>query len=159
MMGRAFTNIDVPVVKGTSGITLMNQVDARRPEIANCIRCAKCVGVCPMGLEPYLISKLSMLSRFDDARAERIYDCIECGCCSFTCPSNRPLLDWIRLGKGKVMAQIRAEAAAKKAAADAEKAKAEAEKAKAEAEAALAEAKRLQEAARSAAESAGDENE
>ena len=131
MMGRAFTNIDVPVVKGTSGITLMNQVDARRPEIANCIRCAKCVGVCPMGLEPYLISKLSMLSRFDDARAERIYDCIECGCCSFTCPSNRPLLDWIRLGKGKVMAQIRAEAAAKKAAADAEKAKAEAEKAKA----------------------------
>lgn len=131
MMGRAFTNIDVPVVKGTSGITLMNKVDARRPEIANCIRCAKCVGVCPMGLEPYLISKLSMLSRFDDARAERIYDCIECGCCSFTCPSNRPLLDWIRLGKGKVMAQIRAEAAAKKAAADAEKAKAEAEKAKA----------------------------
>ena len=127
MMGRAYTRLDVPVVKGTSGITLMNVEDSKRPAVQNCIRCAKCVGVCPMGLEPFLLSKLSTLSRWDDLRSENVMDCIECGSCSFTCPSGRPLLDYIRLGKGKVGAMLRAEAAAKKAAAEAAKAK-EAEK-------------------------------
>ncbi|MBQ3635616.1 MAG: electron transport complex subunit RsxC [Bacteroidales bacterium] len=128
MMGRAMVHTDVPVVKGTSGITVMDEKDAKRQPMQNCIRCAKCVSVCPMGLEPYLLSKLSMLNRLEDLRAENVMDCIECGSCSFTCPSSRPLLDYIRLGKGRVGAQLRAEAAAKKAAAEAEKAKAEAEK-------------------------------
>ncbi len=123
MMGRAFTHLDVPVVKGTSGITLMSNADSKRGQMQNCIRCAKCVGVCPMGLEPYLLSKLAMLNRLDSLREEKVMDCIECGSCSFTCPSNRPLLDYIRLGKGRVGAQLRAEAAAKKAAAEAAKAK------------------------------------
>lgn len=118
MMGRAFTNLEVPVVKGTSGITLLNEQEARRGKVSNCIRCAKCVGVCPMGLEPFLLAKTSMLGRFADARANDVMDCIECGSCSFTCPSNRPLLDWIRLGKANVGAQLRAEAAARKAAAE-----------------------------------------
>ena len=74
-----------------------------------------------MGLEPFLMSKLAMLGRYDDLRDANVMDCIECGCCSFTCPSNRPLLDFVRLGKGKVGAQLRAEAAAKKAAAEAAK--------------------------------------
>ena len=123
MMGRPYTRLDVPVVKGSSGITLMNAKDSvRRPE-HNCIRCAKCVGACPMGLEPYLLATLSKLGRLDDLRGAHVMDCIECGCCIYTCPSNRPLLDYIRTGKARVGAQLRAEAAAKKAAAEAAKAK------------------------------------
>lgn len=125
MMGRAFTNLAVPVVKGTSGITLMSDREARRGKVSNCIRCAKCVAACPMGLEPFLLAKTAMLGRYDDDRRERVMDCIECGSCSFTCPSNRPLLDFIRLGKANVGAQLRAEAAARKAAADAAKAAAQ----------------------------------
>ena len=131
MMGRPYSNLDVPVVKGTSGVTLMNVADSKRPAAQACIRCAKCVNVCPMGLQPFLMSKLAMLGRFDDLRAENVMDCIECGCCSFTCPSARPLLDFIRMGKARVGAQLRAEAAAKKAAAEAAK-KAEEEKKAAE---------------------------
>lgn len=113
MMGRAFTHLDVPVIKGTSGILLMNKAESKRGEIANCIRCAKCVGVCPMGLEPFLISKLSSKSMFEECEKEHIMDCIECGSCNYTCPSNRPLLDYIRLGKGKVGAIMRARASKK----------------------------------------------
>ena len=123
MMGRPFTRLDVPVVKGTSGITLMNVEDSKRREASNCIRCAKCVNVCPMGLEPYLMATLAKLGRYDDLREAHVMDCIECGCCIFTCPSNRPILDYVRAGKAKVGAQLRAEAAARKAAADAAKAK------------------------------------
>lgn len=118
MMGRAMIHTDVPVIKGTSGILLMNKKESKRPEIANCIRCAKCVNVCPMGLEPYLLSKLSAKDMLDEAQGHSIMDCIECGSCNFTCPSNRPLLDCIRLGKGKVGAILRAKAAAAKAAAE-----------------------------------------
>ena len=123
MMGRPFTRLDVPVVKGTSGITLMSIEDSKRREASNCIRCAKCVNVCPMGLEPYLMSTLAKLGRYDDLREAHVMDCIECGCCIFTCPSNRPILDYVRAGKAKVGAQLRAEAAARKAAAEAAKAK------------------------------------
>lgn len=122
MMGRAFTRLDVPVVKGTSGITLMSVEDSKRKEVRNCIRCAKCVSVCPMGLQPFLMSTLAKLGRYDDLRANHVMDCIECGCCIFTCPSNRPILDYVRMGKARVGAQLRAEAAARKAAAEAAKA-------------------------------------
>jgi electron transport complex protein RnfC len=63
-----------------------------------------------MGLEPYLISKLAMKQLWDRAEDHNIMECIECGCCSYTCPSNLPLLDYIRIGKQTVMANIRARA-------------------------------------------------
>ena len=66
-----------------------------------------------MGLEPFLISKLSSKSMFEECEKEHIMDCIECGSCNYTCPSNRPLLDYIRLGKGKVGAIMRARASKK----------------------------------------------
>ena len=128
MMGRAFTNLDVPVIKGTSGILLMSNAESKRGKTVNCIRCAKCVSVCPMGLEPYLLAKLSTKGMWDVAEPNRIMDCIECGSCNFTCPSYRPLLDYIRLGKNKVGGILRARAAEAKAAAE----KAAAEKAAAE---------------------------
>ena len=56
MMGKALVNTEVPTAKGSSGILIMNQKEAKRGEVQPCIRCAKCVGACPMGLEPYLLS-------------------------------------------------------------------------------------------------------
>jgi electron transport complex protein RnfC len=115
MMGKALVNTDVPTAKGSSGILIMNNKEAKRGEVNNCIRCAKCVGACPMGLEPYLLSALSENREFERMESDRIMDCIECGSCQFTCPANRPLLDYLRLGKGKVGGMIRArQAAAKK---------------------------------------------
>lgn len=99
MMGRAANNIDAPTLKGVSGILVLPDVAARRGAVMPCIRCAQCVGVCPMGLEPYLLSTYGRLRLVDEAAAAGAKDCIECGCCSYTCPANRPLLDYIRLSK------------------------------------------------------------
>ncbi|MDE5611490.1 MAG: electron transport complex subunit RsxC [Odoribacter sp.] len=107
MMGRAMVNIDSPVMKGTSGILLVNDKEAARRPVRNCIRCSKCVSACPMGLEPYLLAKLSTLNMLERLEEEKVMDCIECGSCSFTCPSARPLLDYIRLGKARTGAMIR----------------------------------------------------
>ncbi len=107
MMGKAVNNLDIPVTKGTSGIVLMGEDEASRNKVKNCIRCSKCVSVCPMGLEPYLLEKLAEKDMFDECEAEGIVDCIECGSCSYTCPSSRQLLDHIRYGKQNVMRIMR----------------------------------------------------
>ncbi len=101
MMGKALLNTDIPVVKGTSGVLLMREEEAHRKPESACIRCSKCTYACPMGLEPYLLSRVSKLGKWDVTEKERIMDCIECGSCQYTCPANIPLLDWIRLGKNK----------------------------------------------------------
>ncbi|PWD98567.1 electron transport complex subunit RsxC [Marinilabilia rubra] len=107
MMGKALTNLDVPVTKGSSGILILPHEEAHRKPVENCIRCSKCISACPMGLEPYLLMIESEKELLDRAEDDNIMDCIECGSCSFTCPANRPLLDYIRLGKGKVGQIIR----------------------------------------------------
>jgi electron transport complex protein RnfC len=103
MMGKALNDLDLPVTKGTSGVVLVDDSEAPRVEQQNCIRCAKCVAACPMGLEPYLLEKLADKDFFERCEAEAITDCIECGSCSFTCPAAIPLLDLIRYGKTNVM--------------------------------------------------------
>ncbi|MBO4710585.1 electron transport complex subunit RsxC [bacterium] len=113
MMGKAAVSAEFPITKGTSGVLLLDESEAKRREVQNCIRCAKCVDACPMGLEPFLYEKLSERGRWDDLDALNVTDCIECGCCSYTCPSARPLLDYIRLAKANV-GRIRRERAAKK---------------------------------------------
>ena len=113
MMGKALISLDIPMTKGSSGLLVMNEKEARRQMAEPCIRCAKCVGACPMGLEPYLLANLSSQHIWERAEAEDITSCIECGSCAFTCPSHRPLLDNIRLGKTTVMGIIRSRAAAK----------------------------------------------
>ena len=114
MMGKALTSVEVPICKGTNSVTIISDDEARRKDAQPCIRCAKCVGVCPMGLEPYLLAKLSEVKNWERAESEDITSCIECGSCQYTCPAYRPLLDNIRLGKSTVMGIIRARAAAKK---------------------------------------------
>ena len=113
MMGRALTTDEVPVCKGTNSITILSGSDARRKPADPCIRCGKCVNVCPMGLEPYLLATLSSKKMWDRAEAEDVVSCIECGSCQFTCPSHRPILDNIRNGKSTVMGIIRARNAKK----------------------------------------------
>ena len=113
MMGRALMTTEVPICKGTNAVTILSGKDAVRQEAQPCIRCAKCVSACPMGLEPYLLSKLSARQLYDRAEALDITSCISCGSCQFTCPSHRPLLDQIALGKAAVMNIIRARNAKK----------------------------------------------
>ena len=103
MMGKALNSIDIPITKGTSGIILIDKSEVPRREPQSCIRCAKCISVCPMGLEPYLLEKLAKIDDFEGCEAEAVADCIECGSCSFTCPAALPLLDYIRYGKNNVM--------------------------------------------------------
>jgi Na+-translocating ferredoxin:NAD+ oxidoreductase subunit C len=107
MMGKALNNLDVPVTKGTSGILIFTESEAHRVHEQNCIRCAKCLTICPMGLEPYLLALLADKKRFEDCEEERIMDCMECGSCLYICPSGRPLLDQIRVGKAGVGKMLR----------------------------------------------------
>jgi electron transport complex protein RnfC len=108
MMGRAMSNPEAPVTKGTSGILVLDGADAARRTETECIKCARCTGVCPMGLEPWLLSRQAQKAMWSDAEEAVIVDCIECGSCAYTCPARIPLLDWIRLGKGEVNKIIRA---------------------------------------------------
>jgi electron transport complex protein RnfC len=108
MMGKALNSLDVPVIKGTSGVTLLSGEESRRKEMQNCIRCTRCVTVCPMGLEPYLLMALGEKEQFERMEHEKATDCIECGSCSYICPSSRPLLDYIRLGKSEINKMRRA---------------------------------------------------
>ena len=113
MMGKAVNSIEVPICKGTNSVTILTGTDAHRPKVDPCIRCAKCVSACPMGLEPYLLATASSLHNWERVEAEDITSCIECGSCQFTCPAHRPMLDNIRLGKSTVMGIIRARNAKK----------------------------------------------
>ena len=113
MMGKALTSTEVPICKGTNSVTIISGEEARRREPQPCIPCAKCVLVCPMGLEPYLLAKLSEVKNWERCEREDIINCIECGSCQYTCPAHRPLLDDIRQGKSTVMGIIRSRAAKK----------------------------------------------
>jgi electron transport complex protein RnfC len=107
MMGKALSSLEVPVVKGTSGIVVQPAGEASRDVIRSCIRCAKCSAACSFSQEPYLLMILASRGLWDRAEAAGITECMECGSCSFVCPANRPLLDYIRLGKATVNRLIR----------------------------------------------------
>lgn len=113
MMGKAVNSLDVPVGKGQNAVTILTDDDAHRQAAQPCIRCAKCVSACPMGLEPFLLATGSALKKWDLLEKEMITSCIECGSCQYTCPAHRPMLDNIRLGKQTVMGIIRSRAAKK----------------------------------------------
>ena len=110
MMGKAVMSLEGPVCKGTNSITVLTGNDAHRKQVQPCIRCAKCVDACPMGLEPYLLATLSSLKEYERLEREDVTSCISCGSCQFTCPSHRPILDNILQGKAEVMRIIKARA-------------------------------------------------
>ena len=108
MMGKSVSVTNFPCIKGTSGILLMTVKEAQDRRQTNCIRCGRCAGACPMGLQPFLLHKIAKLNEFDETEKNHIMDCIECGSCEYTCPANIPLLDYIRYGKAKTGAIIKA---------------------------------------------------
>lgn len=112
MMGIAQTILDVPVIKGTSGITILTAKSLKPLEYEACIRCASCVEACPMGLMPYRLGDYGRAHRTAEFNEWGGMSCIECGCCVYVCPAKRPLLQWMRVGKLK----MRQEAQKKKSA-------------------------------------------
>lgn len=110
MMGIAQFSAEVPVIKGTSGILVLNKKDSKFEEVQNCIKCARCVEICPVNLQPLIISKLSLLNKFDEAENYHALDCIECGACSFICPSKRRLIESIRVAKREIVSKRRKKA-------------------------------------------------
>lgn len=107
MMGIAQFTSDVPVIKGTSGILILNKKDATIEKSQNCIKCGRCIEACPVNLQPLIISRLSLLNKMDDAEKYNALDCIECGSCSFVCPSKRPLVESIRIAKREIATKRR----------------------------------------------------
>ncbi|MBO4611071.1 MAG: electron transport complex subunit RsxC [Bacteroidales bacterium] len=121
MMGRAISNLDATTVKGSSSILYLSEAATKRAPESNCIRCGRCAEACPMGLEPFLLRRLTLAGDLEGLEQNAMQDCIECGCCLYSCPANIPLLDLLRQSKNQVLGAIRARAAAAKAAAEAAK--------------------------------------
>ncbi|MBN2474433.1 MAG: electron transport complex subunit RsxC [Pirellulales bacterium] len=99
MMGFTVGGLDVPVTKGTSGVTVLSREEIAKAAETPCVRCGRCVEVCPMGLVP---TKLALATRVRNAALAQRYHvaaCIECGCCAYACPAKLPLVQLIRLGK------------------------------------------------------------
>jgi electron transport complex protein RnfC len=101
MMGHSQWSLDVPIVKGTSGILAWS---APKPAVEfPCIRCGRCIEHCPMGLAPTQLMKYVKYDQLSNAEAWGILDCVECGSCQYSCPAKIRLVHWIRLGKNQVM--------------------------------------------------------
>ena len=107
MMGKAVSRTEASSTKSTSALLLLTEEETNRGEESNCIRCAKCVDACPMGLEPYLLNRLSRQGKTVELEENMVQDCIECGCCLYSCPANIPLLDTIRYSKAQVIRIMR----------------------------------------------------
>lgn len=107
MMGIAQYTIDIPTNKGTSGILCLDEEESKTPKPQNCLRCGKCLSVCPAFLQPLYISAYSLKNDFENAQNYRALDCIECGSCSFVCPARRPLLQSVRNAKREIIANKR----------------------------------------------------
>ncbi|WP_411681217.1 electron transport complex subunit RsxC [Clostridium thailandense] len=104
MMGMTVSSLKLPTVKGTSGILCLTKSQAVMPEESSCIRCSRCVQVCPMKLTPSFLDSYSR--RKEDEAFEKLHgmDCIECGCCTFSCPAKRHLVQSIRTAKRRIIA-------------------------------------------------------
>lgn len=101
MMGFTQTSLDVPVSKNTSGILLLRPEDTSEYTSGPCIRCGRCVNVCPMRLHPSMLSLMIESEDYEGAARAHVMDCIECGSCAYVCPAKRPLIQHFRRGKAE----------------------------------------------------------
>jgi electron transport complex protein RnfC len=107
MMGLAQHDLEVPVIKGTSGVLCLPRSMVRTAPSGPCINCGRCVNACPMGLSPTTIRTFIDHGLVAEADHWDALDCIECGCCSYVCPAWIPLVQSIRYAKGEVMRRRR----------------------------------------------------
>ncbi|MFA5104331.1 MAG: electron transport complex subunit RsxC [Candidatus Margulisiibacteriota bacterium] len=110
MMGIAAPSIEVPVIKGTSGILLMKKKEIIFADPGPCIRCGRCLAVCPMGLAPGRFMESAEAKNYDQAMEDNIINCMECGACTYVCPSRRPMVQWIKTAKSQIQRQLRRKA-------------------------------------------------
>lgn len=103
MMGVAQFDLRAPVMKATSGILVLTKDEVSQNPETPCLRCGQCIEACPLNLMPTKLARFSQLNRYEDAEGAGITVCMECGTCAYTCPANIPLVQWIRLGKQKVL--------------------------------------------------------
>jgi electron transport complex protein RnfC len=105
MMGMPLASLDVPVLKGTSGLLAFTEAEARLPVEYACIKCGRCVEACPQFLNPSRLARLARAGRWEDLERQHLMDCVECGSCSFACPSGIPIVQLIRVAKSSVREQ------------------------------------------------------
>ncbi|MFQ5646984.1 MAG: electron transport complex subunit RsxC [bacterium] len=110
MMGMAQHTLDVPVIKGTSGILVQGEDEVFTDPYQTCIRCGFCVGACPMLLLPNLLGLYCEKGMYEEAAGEDLTACIECGSCVYVCPAKRPMVQWVKLGKFDLAAKRAAQA-------------------------------------------------
>ncbi len=99
MMGRPIASLDVPVLKGCSGVLVFTDAPTSARKEYPCIRCGRCVEACPYFLNPSRLARLSRARMYDEMKDYHVFDCVECGCCTFACPSNIPIVQLIRTAK------------------------------------------------------------
>lgn len=100
MMGLPQADVDVPVLKGTSGIVVLTAAESARPAALPCIHCGRCLDACPVFLNPSELGRLAQVGRYEEMEKLHLADCMLCGSCSYVCPSNIPLSQMFALGKG-----------------------------------------------------------
>jgi len=99
MMGFAQSNLDAPVIKGTSGLLVLTPEESEVSGHGPCIRCSRCIDACPMGLQPAMLSVLAEAEMYEDMKEYDLMNCFECGTCAYVCPSKRPIVQWVKLAK------------------------------------------------------------
>ncbi|HUS46612.1 MAG TPA: electron transport complex subunit RsxC [Phycisphaerae bacterium] len=102
MMGQAVPSLDTPITKGTSGVVVLTREDVRQADETQCVRCGRCVDVCPLGLVPTKMALAAKNADWELARRYYIMACCECGCCAYVCPARIPLVQLIRVGKAQL---------------------------------------------------------
>lgn len=99
MMGAPQTDLDVPIIKGTTGVVVLTRAETERHPVYPCIHCGRCLDACPVFLNPQLLGSLAQVGRYEEMESSHLADCMLCGACSYVCPSNIPLSQMFALGK------------------------------------------------------------